>query len=174
MAESEKADVTQLLIEWSKGSEEAFERLAPLVYQELRKIARSHMRRERQDHTLQPTALVNEAFQTLKNPLRRGRYLLQLRGIDTDEEIDTAMDSAFLMEQMELRESLDAACDSSDSLAQLHVLGEQVVVATDERITRLRDCLSQQGDEAMKEARNTRSEERRVGKECRSRWSPYP
>jgi len=70
MAESEKADVTQLLIEWSKGSEEAFERLAPLVYQELRKIARSHMRRERQDHTLQPTALVNEAYLRLVDQQR--------------------------------------------------------------------------------------------------------
>lgn len=101
--------------------------------------------------SVQMTALVNEAFQTLTNPLRRGRYLLQLRGIDTGEDIDTAMDSAFLIAQMELRESLDMAGNSSD----LHALGEQVEAATGTRINRLRDCLSQQADAALKEARNT-------------------
>jgi len=105
--------------------------------------------------SVQMTALVNEAFQTLKDPLRRGRYLLQLKGFDTDEEVDTAMDPAFLMQQMELRESLDSACESGNPLSGLDALAKQVVVDTDTRINRLRDCLSQQGDEALKEARNT-------------------
>lgn len=55
-------DVTRLLIEWSAGSEEARDRLLPLVYQELRRIARRQMNRERGTHTLQATALVNEAY----------------------------------------------------------------------------------------------------------------
>lgn len=55
------ADVTALLSEW--GSKNDVEDLLfPLVYNELRKIARAHLRRERADHTLQPTALVNEAY----------------------------------------------------------------------------------------------------------------
>jgi len=55
---------------------------------------------------LQKSTQVNEAFQTLNNPLARGRYLLQLQGIDTNEASDMAMDPEFLMMQMELREEL--------------------------------------------------------------------
>ena len=54
--------VTQLLIDWSKGDQAALERLMPLVYNELRRLAGNYLRRERQGHTLQPTALVNEAY----------------------------------------------------------------------------------------------------------------
>ncbi|MGD8330648.1 MAG: sigma-70 family RNA polymerase sigma factor [Acidobacteriota bacterium] len=56
------ADVTQLLSEWGNDHHEVEGLLFPLVYAELRKIARAHLRRERRDHTLQPTALVNEAY----------------------------------------------------------------------------------------------------------------
>ena len=54
--------VTQLLVSWSEGDENALERLTPFVYNELRRLASNYLRRERQDHTLQPTALVNEAY----------------------------------------------------------------------------------------------------------------
>jgi len=54
--------VTQLLIDWSKGDQAALEKLMPLVYSELRRLATNYLRRERQGHTLQPTALVNEAY----------------------------------------------------------------------------------------------------------------
>ena len=54
--------VTQLLIDWSKGDQAALDRLMPLVYSELRRLAANYLRRERQGHTLQPTALVNEAY----------------------------------------------------------------------------------------------------------------
>ncbi len=55
-------EVTALLKEWSAGDRGALERLMPLVYGELRRLAASHLRAERGDHTLQPTALVHEAF----------------------------------------------------------------------------------------------------------------
>lgn len=54
--------VTRLLDELSTGREQAFDELLPLVYRELRRRAAGHLRRERQNHTLQPTALVHEAF----------------------------------------------------------------------------------------------------------------
>jgi RNA polymerase sigma-70 factor (ECF subfamily) len=54
-----------LLAELSRGKDEAASRLIPLVYSELRKLAASYMRRERPDHTLQPTALVHEAYMKL-------------------------------------------------------------------------------------------------------------
>jgi RNA polymerase sigma factor (TIGR02999 family) len=55
-------DVTGLLREWRGGSDAALERLMPLVYGELRQIARRHLRRERADQALQATSLVNEAY----------------------------------------------------------------------------------------------------------------
>ena len=54
--------ITKLLIEWRDGDETALNRLIPLVYDELHRMAHRHMRRERQEHTLQTTALINEAY----------------------------------------------------------------------------------------------------------------
>ena len=56
------SDVTNLLERWGKGDDEALETLLPLVYRELRQLAANYLRRERKDHTLQPTALVHEAY----------------------------------------------------------------------------------------------------------------
>jgi len=55
-------DVTQLLTAWREGDQGALDKLMPLVYDELRRIASRYMKRERPGHTLQTTALVNEAF----------------------------------------------------------------------------------------------------------------
>jgi RNA polymerase sigma factor (TIGR02999 family) len=54
--------VTQLLAQWRDGDERAFAQLSALMYEELRQLAQRHLRRERSDHTIQKTALVNEAF----------------------------------------------------------------------------------------------------------------
>jgi len=54
--------ITELLIDWSQGDQAALEKLMPLVYNELRRLASNYLRRERAGHTLQPTALVNEAY----------------------------------------------------------------------------------------------------------------
>ena len=59
---SSRSEVTQLLQEWGLGRQDAFDRLVPEIYAELRRLASSYLRRERRDHTLQPTALVHEAF----------------------------------------------------------------------------------------------------------------
>src|SRR5512142_1745702 len=56
------ASVTRLLQQWSDGRREAFDQLFPLVYEELRRLAARYLRRERTPHTLQATALVNEAY----------------------------------------------------------------------------------------------------------------
>ena len=55
-------EITQLLAEWSNGNQGALDKLYPLVYEELRRLAHRYMRRERKDHTLQTTALINEAY----------------------------------------------------------------------------------------------------------------
>ena len=55
-------DITRLLARWKQGDARALEELTPIVYQELRQLARHYMRRESGDHTLQPTAVVHEAY----------------------------------------------------------------------------------------------------------------
>src|SRR5919205_4049930 len=59
---SPSADVTELLSAWRRGDREALERLIPVVYAELRRLATRYMRRENAGHTLQTTALVHEAY----------------------------------------------------------------------------------------------------------------
>jgi len=54
--------ITELLLKWGDGDPAAIERLMPLVYDELRRLAVRYLRRERANHTLQPTALINEAY----------------------------------------------------------------------------------------------------------------
>jgi RNA polymerase sigma factor (TIGR02999 family) len=61
-ATSGSREVTQLLLEWNAGDENALKKLVPLVYGELHRLAQHQMRRERPDHTLQATALINEAY----------------------------------------------------------------------------------------------------------------
>src|ERR1041385_4246716 len=60
-------DITRLLQGWREGDREAFEHLIPLIYQQLHNIALGLMRLERLDHTLQPTALLNELYVRLTN-----------------------------------------------------------------------------------------------------------
>jgi RNA polymerase sigma-70 factor (ECF subfamily) len=62
MGETPPGEVTRLLQAWSDGDANALEQLTPLVYVELRRIARRYMGRERPDHTLQTSALINEAY----------------------------------------------------------------------------------------------------------------
>jgi RNA polymerase sigma factor (TIGR02999 family) len=62
VADSGQGEITQLLARWEQGESGAVEALAPLVYDRLRAIAEAYLRNERPDHTLQPTAVVNEVF----------------------------------------------------------------------------------------------------------------
>jgi RNA polymerase sigma factor (TIGR02999 family) len=62
MTEPSPPDITQMLIAWGSGDHEAFERLMPMVYMELRRQAVRHLRRERAGHSLQPSDLIHEAY----------------------------------------------------------------------------------------------------------------
>lgn len=72
---------------------------------------------------MQWAARANEAYRTLKSPLKRALYLLQLRGVDADKETDTAFEPAFLMQQIEWRENIEDAAQARnvDALEQLAV-----------------------------------------------------
>ena len=67
MADVTSQDVTRLLARWKDGDEAALQQLVPIVHEELRRLARRQMAGERPGHTLQPTALVNEAYLRLIN-----------------------------------------------------------------------------------------------------------
>ena len=62
MSDATPKSITQLLVAWGDGDRDALEQLVPLVHAELRRLARGHLRGERRGHTLQTTALVNEAY----------------------------------------------------------------------------------------------------------------
>lgn len=62
MSEPASHDVTELLLDWRNGNQQALEKLTPLVYDQLRRLAARYLRHEREGHTLQTTALVNEAY----------------------------------------------------------------------------------------------------------------
>ena len=62
MTDASSSDITGLLVDWGNGDQAAFDRLLPLVEAELRHLAHNYMRHETPDHTLQTTALVNEAY----------------------------------------------------------------------------------------------------------------
>jgi RNA polymerase sigma factor (TIGR02999 family) len=62
MSQTASQDITQLLLDWGNGDKEALDKLMPFVYDELRRLARNYMGNQRPGHTLQTTALVNEAY----------------------------------------------------------------------------------------------------------------
>ncbi|SNX28256.1 Co-chaperone protein HscB [Polynucleobacter meluiroseus] len=74
---------------------------------------------------MQMTTLANTALQTLKNPTLRGLYLCKLHGVDAHLETNTAMPAAFLMKQMDWRESLDEHAQNLNSLEALQAEVEQ-------------------------------------------------
>ncbi len=87
----------------------------------------------------------NEAFRTLKSPLARGQYLLELKGIDPAFETNTAMSPAFLMEQMEWREALGEAREAADEEV-LEDLARRIRHSNRSLIEQLAVQLDQQGD----------------------------
>ncbi len=72
MPKQSSQDLTRLLLAWSEGEQAALEKLAPVVHQELRRLAHAYMRGERKDHTLQTTALINEAYLRLLDCRKMG------------------------------------------------------------------------------------------------------
>lgn len=71
---------------------------------------------------MQITSLINQAFETIKDPVSRLQYMLMLKSVDMSSETDTSMDGAFLMEQMELREEIADVRSQSDPLEILDTM----------------------------------------------------
>ena len=92
--------------------------------------------------SLQLATQANDAYQTLKSPLQRGRYLLRLKGIDTLEESNTAMPTVFLMQQMEWREAIEDA----QNVAALEALQQEILDAEKTLQTKLGLALDHNDD----------------------------
>ena len=76
--------------------------------------------------SMQRAAQINEAYRVLKDPVQRGRYLLELRGHNIDDEKTTTRDGDFLMQQMAFREALDEVPEQPDPLQALDKLAQRV------------------------------------------------
>jgi molecular chaperone HscB len=101
--------------------------------------------------SLQYATFINEALRTLKDPLARARYLLQLRGIEWDEEQSTLSDNQFLMQQMELRESLEEIGSQDDPERAVTALIDEVASLFKDNEKQLIELLaSQQQEDWMK------------------------
>jgi molecular chaperone HscB len=108
--------------------------------------------------SLQMTALINEGFHILKDPIRRGRYLLSLRGIDLGDETDTTMDPAFLMEQMELREELEDVRQADNPHKQLAELANRIEQRLQDKIGQFRRAFADDSPDGSGKARNAARE----------------
>ena len=134
-----QGEVTGLLLAWNQGDQSAIERLMPLVYDELRRLAERHFRRERVGHTLQPTAVVHEAYFRLVDQTRvtwknRGHFFAvasqAMRRILVDYARARAANKRGGGEKRVTLASAEASPEPSD---------EVDLLALDEALTRLKE-----------------------------------
>lgn len=119
-------EITQLLLSWSKGDEAALDQLIPLVYPELRKLARRYMSRESPEHTLQTSALINEAY------LR----LVDQQAVEWQDRAHFFAVAAQVMRHILIDHARSHLYGKRGAGAQ-HVPLDQVAVASQERATEL-------------------------------------
>src|SRR6266404_5186661 len=128
------SNVTVLLLAWSKGDQGALDRLAPILHSELKRIARRYMMRERKEHTLQPTALVNEAF------LR----LVDVRGVEWQDRAHFFALAAQMMRRILINYAIARDAGKRGGSGR-RVSLDEVMIASPERDGQLREL-----DEALK------------------------
>jgi len=129
-------EVTALLQAWSGGDQAAFDKLAPVVYNELRRLARHYMARERRDHTLQPTALVHEAYMRLADFQRlHWKNRVHFFAISSQVMRRVLVDSARLRERQKRGGNPQRlSLDQCPNLGQQH---DAALIALDDALTAL-------------------------------------
>lgn len=105
--------------------------------------------------SVQQAARVNDAYRVLKDPLRRARYLLDLQGVDTREETNTAMDAGFLMEQLEWRERLEEADRDRDPASALAAIAGALEERRKDMIERMAGLFRESTGTALDHAAET-------------------
>jgi RNA polymerase sigma factor (TIGR02999 family) len=145
MTDESPSDVTALLVQWSGGDEQALEALMPLVYDELRRVASRHLRRERPDHTLQTTALVHEAYLRLVDQRRvEWRNGVHFVALAAQLMRRILIDHARKRRQAK-RGGHDAAKVPLDALGEVPAEPPADLLKLDEALTRLSDTDPQLG-----------------------------
>jgi RNA polymerase sigma factor (TIGR02999 family) len=136
--------VTQLLLDWSEGDKAALDKLIPIVHDELRRLARNYMRRERAGHTLQTTALINEAYLRLVGGDVAWKNRSHFFGIAARLMRQVLVDHARAQHNLkrggdQLRVSLAEAAEVGGSAADLIALDEALenLAAMDEQQSRI-------------------------------------
>ena len=136
-------EISELLQQWVKGDQEALDAVAPVIYQELRRLAHYHLKSERADHTLQSTALVNEAF-------------IQLMGSQPTQLQNRAHFVAIasrLMRQILMQYARSRRANKRDGgyrlaleeIADLPIAGDEELVALDDALNELTRIDDRQG-----------------------------
>lgn len=130
MNQPSSLEITQLLIAWSDGDSEALAKLTPMIYQELHRLAQIYMSRERDGHTLQTTALANEAYLRLidANQVRwqnRAHFFAVSANVMRHILVDLARKRSYLKrggaaQQVSLDEALDFSAERGADLVALH------------------------------------------------------
>ncbi len=90
---------------------------------------------------VQKTAQINDAYQTLKDPIRRAEYLLLLNGFQLDDESQTMQDTEFLLQQLALREELEALTEALDTLTELLEFEQKIHSQYEQMLAELSDKL---------------------------------
>lgn len=121
------SEVTRLLVAWGQGDSEAFAQLAPLVDAELRRLARHYLRNEQHGNTLQPTALVNEAY------LR----LIEWKSVAWQNRAHFFAVSAKMMRRILVSHALSRGAEKRGGGAVMVSLADAATTPNDERLTEL-------------------------------------
>lgn len=90
--------------------------------------------------SVEKAAIINDAYQILKSPQRRARYMLELQSVSFDDEKDMALDPGFLMEQIELREALAEVRETNDPHAALNAIMTDIA----QRISKVLESIAEQ------------------------------
>ncbi|MES9861895.1 MAG: co-chaperone HscB [Candidatus Thiodiazotropha sp. 4PDIVS1] len=105
--------------------------------------------------SVQGASLINEAFETLKDPVARAAYLLSLHGIEMDAQNESTHDMAFLMQQMELREELESLREASGPYESLLDLSSRINKQITDLVAQMAVQFETPCDEQLEEARET-------------------
>lgn len=136
--------ITQLLIDWNNGSPEALEKLMPMVEAELRRIAANYMRRERPGHTLQTSALVNEAYLKLVDQ-REVRWQNRSHFFALASQLMRRILLDHARTQGRVKRGGDAVHVNLEDVAVMSPQKSEELIALDEALTRLAEFDPQKG-----------------------------